>query len=82
MKVIICFLILGFTTVTFAQKKKVNYTYKKFERFDFDALDVEGGVGSPGDLSISPRFRKEFKNKIPERKNFNKEIIQSIDGIR
>lgn len=82
MKIIIFILMLSFTSITFAQNKKVNYTYKKFERFDFDALEVEGGTGSPGDLSISPRFRKQFKNKIPERKNFNKEIIQSIDGIR
>lgn len=82
MKVLILFLAMSFTLSAFSQKKKVNYTYKKFERFDFDALDVEGGAGSPGDLSISPRFRKEFKNKIPERKNFNKEIVQSIDGIR
>lgn len=82
MKLLFLALVASFSMELLAQQKKVNYTYKKYERFDFDALDVEGNVGSPGDLSISPRFRKEFQNKIPERKNFNKEIIQSIDSIR
>lgn len=82
MKFLFFVLIALFSLQAMAQQKKVNYQYKKYERFDFDALDVEGGVGAPGDLSISPRFRKEFQNKIPERKNFNKEIIQSIDSIR
>ena len=67
----------------FAQEKgNVRYEYKKFEKFDFDEIGVEGEAGSPGDISISPRLRKEFTNKLPEKKNFNKEMKKAVDGIR
>ncbi len=67
----------------FAQEKgNVRYEYKKFEKFDFDEIGVEGEAGAPGDISISPRLRKEFRNKLPERSNFNKEMKKAIDGIR
>jgi hypothetical protein len=67
----------------FAQEKgNVRYEYKKFEKFDFDEIGVEGEAGSPGDISISPRLRKEFSNKLPEKKNFNKEMKKAVDGIR
>lgn len=65
-----------------AQDKNIRYEYKKFEKFDFDEIGVEGEAGSPGDISISPRLRNEFKNKLPERQNFNKEMKKAIDGIR
>ena len=60
---------------------KVRYEYKKFERFDFSALDVEGNRSSPGDLSINPRVQKKYKNKLPERKNFNREMKKGIDTL-
>jgi hypothetical protein len=63
-------------------KKNIRYEYKKYEKFDFDEIGVEGEAGAPGDISISPRLRNEFKNKLPERENFNKEMNQAIDGIR
>lgn len=72
-----------FSMNTFAQEKKnVRYEYKKFEKFDFDEIGVEGEAGGPGDISINPRLRKELKNKLPERANFNKEMRKAIDGIR
>lgn len=63
-------------------KPKIRYEYKKFEKFDFDEIGVEGEAGSPGDLSISPRLRKEMRNKLPERTEFNKEMKKAIDAIR
>lgn len=63
-------------------KPNVRYEYKKLEKFDFEEIGVEGEAGSPGDISISPRLRKEFSNKLPERHNFNKEMKKAIDGIR
>jgi hypothetical protein len=65
-----------------AQEKNIRYEYKKFERFDFQEIGVEGEAGSPGDLSINPRVRSEFKNRLPERQNFNKEMKKAIEGIR
>ncbi len=62
--------------------KKVIYKYKQFEKFDFDDLSVEGEDGSPGDLSINPRFQKEFKNELPYRKNFNPEMLKSLDTVK
>lgn len=71
------------STSAFAQQKgNVRYEYKKFEKFDFDEIGVEGEAGSPGDISISPRLRKEFSNKLPEKRNFNKEMKKAVDGIR
>jgi len=77
------FLLIFFSINSFAQdKKNVRYEYKKFEKFDFDEIGVEGEAGAPGDISVSPRLRNEFKNKLPERLDFNKEMKKAIDGIR
>lgn len=75
-------LLLLMTSAVQAQEKKVRYEYKKYEKFDFEEIGVEGEAGSPGDISISPRLRNEFKNKLPERTNFNREMKKAIDGIR
>jgi hypothetical protein len=77
------FLFILFVTSAMAEdKKNIRYEYKKYEKFDFDEIGVEGEAGSPGDLSISPRLRNEFRNKLPERENFNREMKKAIDGIR
>lgn len=82
MKIIICLFFL-FSVNSFAEEKKnVRYEYKKFEKFDFEEIGVEGEAGAPGDISISPRLRNEFKNKLPERANFNREMKKAIDVIR
>ena len=85
MKKMVLLLITGalfFSSAANAQKRNVKYEYKKYERFDFDSIDVSGDSSSPGDLSISPRFRKKFRNKIPERKNFNSEMKRALDSVR
>lgn len=86
MKVLIALLFLSLSITAFSQskkkgKEKVVYKYKQYEKFDFDELSVTGEGGSPGDLSITPRFQKSFENKLPSKKNFNHEIRQSIDRI-
>ena len=76
-------IVLGLSFNAFAKdKKNIKYEYKKYEKFDFNTIDVEGGSNSPGDLSISPRFRKKFKNKIPERKQFHNEMKRALDSVR
>lgn len=82
MKILILFTLLFSLPALAQEKKNVRYEYKKFEKFDFDEIGVEGEAGAPGDISISPRLRKEMKNKLPERANFNKEMRKSIDVIR
>jgi hypothetical protein len=83
MKFLILLSTLLFLTSAFSQEKgKVRYEYKKYEKFDFDEIGVEGEAGSPGDISISPRVRNEFKNRLPERANFNREMKRAVEGIR
>lgn len=83
MKFLALFLFL-ISTLTLAnpEKEKVIYKYKKYEKFDFDDLIIEGGTSGPGDLSIAPRIGKRFKNKLPYRKNFNTEIRKGIERVR
>lgn len=76
---ICCLLILPL--VGHAQKAKIKYEYKKYERFDFDALDVQGSKSAPGELSIPTRLKSKHKNKLPERRNFNREMHRAIDTV-
>ena len=62
--------------------KKIIYTYKQFEKFDFDDLNIEGGTGAPGDLSVSPIHEKSFTNRLPYRKSFTVEIKKGIERVR
>ncbi|TNE98044.1 MAG: hypothetical protein EP326_10470 [Deltaproteobacteria bacterium] len=64
------------------EKNKIKYKYKKYQKFDFEDMVIEGETGSPGDLSIVPRYQTKFKNRLPYRKNFNAEIRKGIERIR
>jgi hypothetical protein len=87
MKLILC-VFFFLCTLAYAEdgkkagEKKVIYKYKQYEKFDFDDLSVEGEDGSPGDLSINPRYQKEFKNELPYRKNFKQEMLKSLDTVK
>jgi hypothetical protein len=83
MKLLTLALVMTFLSgAAIAQRKNIRYEYKKYEKFDFDEIGVAGEAGSPGDISVSPRLRNEFRNKLPERQNFNKEMKKAIEGIR
>ncbi len=62
--------------------KKIIYTYKQYEKFDFDDLNIEGDTGSPNDISISPIHEKRFTNRLPYRKSFTVEIKKGIERVR
>lgn len=62
--------------------KKVVYTYKQYEKFDFDDLNIEGDTGAPNDLSISPIHETRFTNRLPYRKSFTVEIKKGIERVR
>tara|TARA_R110002072_G_scaffold1989_5_gene16701 strand:- start:168841 stop:169098 length:258 start_codon:yes stop_codon:yes gene_type:complete len=85
MKLILIFCMIVSTSL-FAQSSKespkVIYKYKKYEKFDFEDLVIEGETGSPGDLSIAPRYQRKFKNVLPYRKNFHAEIKKGLERIR
>lgn len=71
------------TNSLFAQtsKKKIVYEYKKYEKFDFGDMAIEGSKGGLGDLSVSPRYQVRFNNELPKKPNFNKEMIDSVDNL-
>ncbi len=79
---ILTLLIFCFASFSQTSNKNIRYEYKKFERFDFEEIGVEGESGVPGDISVSSRLRTEFKNKLPERKNFNKEMVSGVNAVR
>ena len=64
------------------RKERIIYEYKKYEKFDMDEITVEGEGGIPGDIGVDPRYKKKFSNRLPYRRNFNKEIRKSIYRIR
>jgi len=74
------FLLLIVSFTLGAQEKK--YKYKKYEKFDFNAFSVQGDSSSPGDISVNPRFRVKFNNKLPEKKSFDKEALDALDMIQ
>ena len=65
-----------------APKGKVIYKYKKYQKFDFEDLVVEGDSGSFGDITSTGRFQRKFKNKLPYRRNFNPEMVRSVERVR
>ena len=65
-----------------AEKKKIIYKYKKYQKFDFDSLSIKGEEGAPGDLSAHLRKVTRFKNMLPYRKNFYPEMKKSIERVR
>ncbi len=62
-------------------KKKIVYEYKKYEKFDFGDMSIEGAKGGLGDLSVNPRYQVRFRNELPKKPNFNKEMIDSVDNL-
>jgi hypothetical protein len=95
MKYLIFFILLGISSSIFSAEtpivegqevkvngKKVIYTYKQFEKFDFDDLTIEGEAGTPNDLSISPIHEKSYSNRLPYRKSFTVEIKKGIERVR
>lgn len=83
MKIFLIFLLLITGVNTFAQtkKKKIIYEYKKYEKFDFGDLGIEGSKNALGDLSINPRYQVRFSNELPKKPNFNKEMIDSVENL-
>jgi len=84
MKFILLLVLCIVSISSFSQSRenpKVIYRYKKFEKFVLDDLVIDrGGIGSS--IDISERYRRKFKNKLPEKKNFNIELIHGVQTIK
>ena len=81
-KILLFLIIVSFSAFAQDRGEKVTYKYKKYEKFDFEAMDIGGELGAPGDLSIAPRYQKKFENPLPYRYNFHEQIRNSIERIR
>lgn len=66
----------------YAQKQKVIYKYKQYEKFDLGDMEIKGSIIAPGDLSVKERRRKVFKRDLLEKTNFDHLIIQDIKYLR
>ncbi len=77
-------LILMFLSGTLYSQKgedKIEYKYKKEEYFDFDALEVQGQLLSPGDLTSNADKRVKFQIKNFIRKDFDDYIREDLIDI-
>lgn len=70
------------TKTTVANGQKTIYQYTKYQKFDFEDMDIGTEGSAPGDLSITGRYQKQFQNKLPYRRNFRPEILEAIERIR
>ncbi|MBT3585927.1 MAG: hypothetical protein HN509_13555 [Halobacteriovoraceae bacterium] len=87
MKILAIFLLISTSVMAQSgqridKKNRIIYKYKKYQKFDFEDLVIQGETGSPGDISVDPRKNFDFKNKLPYRRNFNAEIRKGIERIR
>lgn len=65
-----------------AQKKKVIYKYKEYEKFDLGDMEIKGSIIAPGDISVKERRRKVFERDLMRRDDFDKKIIEEIKFLR
>ena len=84
MKKVLSFLtlLLLVSNVTQAQQTIKKYVYKKYEKFDFEEISLQGEVAAPGDLSVMTRFQRQFRNKLPYKRSFNPELKKSLKRIK
>lgn len=70
------------TNMAYAQKKKIIYKYKEYEKFDLGDLEIKGDIVAPGDLSVKERSRRVFERDLYRKNDFDKKIIQEIKFLR
>ncbi|AYF43299.1 MULTISPECIES: hypothetical protein [Halobacteriovorax] len=84
-RIITTALFILLSQASFGQKSvndKVIYKYKKFEKFNLDEISVDGELGAPGEITVSSRYLRQFKNKLPSKPNFHLEMMKGLDRIR
>jgi len=83
-RIVICLSLAFLSSGLMAKKakEKIIYKYKKYQKFDFEDLVIEGESGGPGDLSIDAPKMRGFRGKLPYRYNFNPEIRKAIERVR
>ncbi|EQC44807.1 hypothetical protein [Bacteriovorax sp. Seq25_V] len=70
-----------FSVSAFSQEKVI-YKYKKYEEINLGEIKVEGELGAPGEITVSERYLRKFKNKLPSKPNFHFEMMRGLEKIR
>ncbi len=81
MKFIFC-LFLFSASIGAQEQRKIVFRYKKYEKFQFDNLTVKGDSVAPADITIDARSGLEFKNRLPQRPDFNDRIREAAISVR
>ncbi len=74
-------LFLFYSVSSYGKEKKVIYKYRKTQKIDVGSIEIHGDYGIPDDISITPMKGKDFPNKLPYRKNFNREIRLGVERV-
>jgi len=77
LSVLVVFMLL-LQTVAFAQETK----YRKKTVIDFDDVLLEGELKKPTGAYITERREMNFTNLIQTRKNFEQEMVKSVDVLK
>lgn len=64
------------------RKGNVIVKYKKHQTFDLGALQIEGKVLAPGDLTINDQGTRNTDYPLFNRRHFRDEMIQDIYDAR
>ena len=78
----IILLVTIFTAPLATAEEKIVYKYKKFEEINLNEISVEGDLGAPGEVSVSQRYLRKFKNRLPSKPNFNLEMMKGLERVR
>lgn len=81
-KIIVSFVILFNSSLSFAQEKKVIYKFKEYEKFDLGDLEIKGSIIAPGDISVKERRRKVFERDLMKKNDFDSKILKEIKFLR
>lgn len=72
---------LSFTLLA-EEKREVIYQYKKYEKFDLGALEVDGELMTGGDISVRERERERFHLDLFIRRHSKDLSKKDMDTIR
>lgn len=87
MKLFFCYFLNSYFALVFSQnnistsEKKINYEYKKYEKFDFGELGIDGSASGMNDFSLNPRFQSRFNNQLPRKNNFHREMYDGVTAM-
>ncbi len=81
MKLLFLIFLANFLSFSQEKEEKVEYKYKQEDYFDFDALEVQGQLLTPGDITSNADRRVRFDINSHIRKKFDDYIREDLIDI-